>query len=288
MDLNLHGSIVALVTPFQDSGEVDYKALEDLILWHVEEGSDGIVLCGTTGEAPTLSHEEKMEIFRVGVKGAKGKVPLIAGTGTYNTRQTVQDTESALKIGVDAALIVVPYYNRPTPEGCLAHYAEVSKVGLPLIIYHHPGRTGVKLSVDTLAEICSLPNIAALKEASGFLEITKELKSRVSVPIFSGDDPLTLPLMELGAAGVISIVANLIPRAWKKLVQDVDITIQDKYADLCKAMVLETNPQCVKYALSLLGKCKPYLRLPLVEPRPSTKEAIEAAISLLREEQSRI
>jgi 4-hydroxy-tetrahydrodipicolinate synthase len=275
MALCLRGSIVALVTPFQESGEIDWAALENLIGWHVEQGSDGIVLCGTTGEAPTLTVEERLEIFRVGVRVAKGKVPLIAGTGTYSTRQTVLATEAAQKIGVDAALVVVPYYSRPTPEGCFAHYQEVSKVGLPFLIYHHPGRTGVKLSVESLAQIGSLPHVAGIKEASGTLEITEELKSQVSVPIFSGDDLLTLPLMERGAVGVISIVANLIPKEWKKGVGTAD---QARYENICRALVLETNPQCVKYALSLLGKCGPYMRLPLVQPRPETREAIEAAL----------
>ena len=280
----LQGSIVALVTPFTHDLEVDYGKLAELIEWHVAEGTDGIVLCGTTGESPTLSEEEHAKIFRTAVGVAKGKIPLIAGTGTNDTRKTVERTEAAKGLGVDGCLVIVPYYSRPTPEGCLAHYKEVANVGLPTIVYHHPGRTGVRLSPEILQEICKIPHIVAIKESSGTLDIARHLDG---ITFFSGDDPLTLPMMELGAKGVISVVANLIPGKWKEMTQAFlqgdsakAQEISTRYASLCEAMMLETNPQCVKYALSLMGKCLSTFRLPLIEPRASTKAQIQMALSL--------
>lgn len=273
------GSIVALITPFTEELELDTKALRELIEWHIEEGTNAIMCCGTTGESPTLSHEEKMQIFQIAVETARGRVPIIAGTGTYDTRVSVQDTKEAKELGVDGCLIVVPYYNRPTPEGCLAHYSEVSKVGLPFIIYHHPGRTGVKLSPENLAEIASLPNAAAIKESSGSLEFIKRLRELTNAPIFSGDDDLTLSFMELGAVGGISIVANVIPGIWKQILQTRSQSLCDLVAPLFKSLVIETNPHGVKYAVSLLKRANPFLRLPMVQPRSSTKEQIEQAMA---------
>ncbi len=143
------GSIVAIITPFTHEGEVDYEAFKELVDWHAAEGTHAIVCCGTTGEAPTLSSEEQMQIFKTAVDVSKKRVPIIAGTGTYDTRKTVEKTRKAKELGVDGCLVVVPYYSRPTPEGCIAHYTEVSKVGLPIIVYHHPGRTGVSLSAKS-------------------------------------------------------------------------------------------------------------------------------------------
>lgn len=273
------GSIVAVVTPFRNQGDVDFEAFKELIAWQTEAGTEGIVCCGTTGEAPTLSHEEKLKLFKTAVDVACGKTLIIAGTGTYNTAETVKETEAAKALGVDGCLVVVPYYNRPTPEGCFAHYAAVSKVGLPTIVYHHPGRTGVKLSAQVLADICTLPYMVAVKEASGGLDIIKELKPLTKAAILSGDDTLALSMLDLGAVGVVSIVANLIPSEWKQIVQGRDQLLYSRFAALVQAMVLETNPQCVKYALSLMGKCRPHLRLPLLEPRLATKEKIMEAVS---------
>jgi len=280
------GSIVAIVTPFTQGGEVDYAAFKELVDWHVVEGTDAIVCCGTTGEAPTLSSEEQIQIFKTALDVSKKRVPIIAGTGTYDTRKTVERTQKAKELGVEGCLVVVPYYSRPTPEGCIAHYTEVDKVGLPMIVYHHPGRTGVRLSAEALAEIAKLPSVVALKEASGGLELIQEIKQISDIAIFSGDDTLTFEMMKLGAVGGISIVANVIPKAWKEIVESFlqgnherAKELNTLYAPLVEAMVLETNPQCVKYAVSLLGKCKPYLRLPLLEPRKANKLAILQALT---------
>lgn len=283
------GSIAAVITPFTSEGEVDYPAFKNLIDWHAVEGTDAIVVCGTTGEAPTLTSEEQYQLFKIALDVSHKRVPIIAGTGTYNTRTTVETTAQAKALGADACLVVVPYYNKPTPEGCIAHYTEVSKVGLPMIVYHHPGRTGIKLSAEVLAQIARLPSVVAIKEASGGLELIQEIQQISDIPVFSGDDTLTYAMLELGAAGGISIVANMIPRAWKEMIhhffqgnrtyaQELDTL----YKPLYQSLVLENNPQCVKYAMSLLGKCTPHMRLPLVQPRETTKLAILQAMTQLK------
>lgn len=280
------GSIAAVITPFTLQGEVDYPAFKNLIDWHTEEGTDAIVVCGTTGEAPTLTSEEQYQVFKIAIDVSNKRVPIIAGTGTYNTRTTIETTACAKALGADACLVVVPYYNKPTPEGCIAHYTEISKVGLPMIVYHHPGRTGIKLSAEVLAQISRLPSVVAIKEASGGLELMQEIQQLSDIPIFSSDDSLTYPMLELGGAGGISVVANMIPRAWKKMIHSFfqgnrayAKELDTFYTPLYQSLVLENNPQCVKYALSLLGKCTPHLRLPLVEPRETTKLAILQALT---------
>jgi len=287
------GSVVAIITPFTVDGEVDFKAFKELIDWHALEGTHAIVCCGTTGEAPTLSTEEQMEIFKAAIDVSNKRVPIIAGTGTYDTRKTVEKTKKAKALGADGCLVVVPYYNRPTPEGCIAHYTEVSKVGLPTIIYHHPGRTGIKLSAQVLAEIAELPSMVAIKEASGGLELIEEIRKISDVPVFSGDDSLTYGMMERGAVGVISVVANVIPKAWKEMTENflqgnrkASKELETLYATLVQSLGLETNPQCVKYAVSLLGKCQPNLRLPLLQPREATKLAILQAVTQHRSAKS--
>ncbi len=280
------GSIVAIVTPFTSEGEIDYPAFKKLIDWHAAEGMDGIVCCGTTGEAPTISDEEQEMILKTAIDVSNKRVPIIAGTGTYDTRKTVEKTAKAKTLGADGCLVVVPYYSRPTPDGCIAHYNEVNKVGLPTIVYHHPGRTGVTLSAEVLAEISKLPSVVAIKEASGKLELIQQIKRFSDIPIFSGDDTLAYEMMELGGVGVISIVANIIPRQWKEMIHCFlqgdrarAKELSTLYAALCQAMVLETNPQCVKYAVGLLGRCEPHMRLPLLEPREAAKLAILQTLS---------
>lgn len=275
------GSFVALPTPFTEEDTIDWKALVTLIEWHIDARTDGIVVCGTTGESPTLTCEEREAIFKESVRVARGRIPIVAGTGSYSTRESVAATRAAKESGVDAALVILPYYNRPTAEGCLQHFQEISAVGLPLIVYHHPGRTGIKLSVKALAQIAELPNIAAIKEASGDVDFAIELMQAVNVPVFSGDDTLALPLMAAGAVGVISIVANVIPEDWRQLTELLLAgkllearTLFYRLYPLIKAMVLETNPQCVKYALSVMGKCSARMRLPLIEPQEAVKRQL--------------
>jgi 4-hydroxy-tetrahydrodipicolinate synthase len=282
------GSIVAIVTPFTQEGEVDFAAFKELVDWHAEQGTNAIVCCGTTGESPTLSSEEHLQIFKMALDVSKKRIPIIAGTGTYDTRKTVERTRKAKELGADGCLVVVPYYNRPTPEGCIAHYTEVSKVGLPMIVYYHPVRTGVMLSAEVLAEIAKLPSVVAIKDCSGGLELIQEIQQLSDIPIFSGDDTLTLAMMELGAAGGISVIANVIPKAWSEMIQSALQGNKERarelnalYAPLVQAIELERIPQGIKYAVSLLGKCKPYLRLPLIEPCQANKLAILQALNTL-------
>jgi 4-hydroxy-tetrahydrodipicolinate synthase len=275
------GTIVALTTPFNEQNQVDYQTVQRLLEWHIESGTDAIVLCGSTGEAPTLSDEEQISIFQEGVRICKGKVSVIAGTGSYDTHHCVEMTHAAKTMGVDAALVVVPYYNRPTFEGCFRHFQAVSHVGLPMIVYHHPGRTGIKLPINTLLRIADLPHVVAIKDSTADLDYAIELIQQSPIPVLTGDDTLTLAMMAVGGVGVISVIANLIPKEWKQL---TSFLLNDQWKEarglfrqffpLVKSMLLEINPQCVKYGLSLLGKCSSQMRLPLIEPQESTQHQI--------------
>jgi len=280
------GSIPALITPFTPDGKVDFASFDALMHWHMDAKSDAIVLCGITGESPTLTPEEHHALITRGVEIAKGTIPIIAGTGCASTYLTKQLTENAKNAGADACLVIVPYCNRPTPEGCFQHFYHVAQVGCPLIVYHHPSRTNVKLPLSSLAEILSLPNVVGIKEGSGDLAYTMQLRQITRVPILCGDDILTLAMMGLGAQGVISIVANVIPEEWKTVCAlllkgdfEQGRILFHRYQSLIEAMIIETNPQCVKYALSLLQKCTSALRLPMVEPREETKRKIEQAVA---------
>ncbi|MES2121266.1 MAG: 4-hydroxy-tetrahydrodipicolinate synthase [Chlamydiota bacterium] len=282
------GSCVALATPFNADQSVNLERIRELVEWHIASGTQAIVLCGSTGEAPTLCDEETLAIFAAGVEAACGRIPIIAGTGGYDTRHVVSLTEQAKELGVDGALVVEPYYVRPHPEGCFLHFQKICAVGLPVIFYHNPWRTGINLPVSQLARICTLPNLAAVKEASGNLDYTLELMSQIEVPVYGGDDTLALPMMAVGAVGVISIVANVIPEEWQQfnaLMLSGDLSagrsLFHKLYPLIKAMVLETNPQCVKYALSLLGKCTSTMRLPLIEPQEPTRARIAQALEVV-------
>jgi len=279
------GSFVALVTPFTEARQVDEEALVQLIEWHIASGTDGIVCLGTTAETPTLSQEEQIAILKTAIATAKKRVPIIAGTGFNDTKKTVKQTEIAQALGADGCLVILPYYNRPTPEGCLAHFKEIAEIGLPIIVYTHAGRTGIRLPPKTLRQICALPSVVGLKEGPGDLELAMALIAETKTAVFSGDDASTLAFLASGANGVFSIVANLIPAEWKQLIElclKSDFVqaraLYYRYHSLCKALVLENNPQPLKWALYLMGKCAPHLRLPLVEPTEETKKAIEEAV----------
>lgn len=283
----LTGSIVALITPFTQEGAVDHTALQKLIEWHIEQGAQGIVLCGSTGEGTSLTLQEKVAVFAQGVEVARKRIPIIAGTGTCNTASTLELTQAAKKIGVDACLVIVPYYTKPGLQGCIAHYKEVCSLKIPIFIYHHPGRTGVKLPIETLKKIASDPYVYGIKESSGDIEYAVNLSQEVEKPLFCGDDSLVIPLMALNFAGTISVVANLIPQEWQQLMAFLTKQsfiearkLYKQYHSLCASLFLESNPQCVKYALSQMGYCLPYLRLPLTEPSIETKEKI---ISVMQE-----
>ncbi|NGX35608.1 MAG: 4-hydroxy-tetrahydrodipicolinate synthase [Candidatus Anoxychlamydiales bacterium] len=279
------GSMVALITPFKKQGSLDEKALENLINSHIAAKTDALVLSGTTGEAPTLLDEEKLKIFKIAVKLAKNKTKIIAGTGTYSTEKTVYLTQKAKDIGVDGVLVVVPYYNKPPIDGLIKHFEEIAKVKIPIILYHHPGRTGTKLSIDSFIKLQKIDQIVAIKEASGSLEFAKELIQKTRFDVLSGDDPLTIEMIKLGAKGVISVVANIIPEISKKI-NDLSLkgefekaqNIYDEHKDLILSMFLETNPICIKYALSILNYCEDQMRLPLIKPNQKNCKTITKII----------
>lgn len=266
------GSMVALVTPFRD-GKVDEGTLRELVEFHVQNGTDVLVPCGTTGESPTLSHDEHKRVVDVVVEAAAGRIPVVAGTGSNSTAEALDLTRHAKHAGADGALMVVPYYNKPTQRGLIEHFRAVAEaVDIPIILYNIPGRTGVNMLPETVATLAEFPNIVGVKEASGNLEqityIVKLCGDRLTV--ISGDDTLTLPIMAVGGQGVISVVANIVPKDvrdlahsaldgdWKRA-QELHL----KLFPLCQAMFLETNPIPIKAAMSLLGMTTPELRLPL-------------------------
>lgn len=275
----MQGSLVALITPFNAKGEIDLSALVRLIHFQVENGTDGLVLCGSTGEGAALSLEEKLTIFQIAQEEVRGKIPLIATTGSNVTKESVLLTQKAKEIGMDGAIAIVPYYSRPSFSGCLEHFRQIANVGLPLIVYHHPGRTGLKLSSEELLEISSLEGVCGIKEASGDFSLAMELVR--SVALYSGDDSLALPQMSIGFTGSISIVGNVIPKEWKAFVDTQNRELFFELYPLCQALNFESNPICVKYAMSKLGLCEPHLRLPLVEPSAATKEQIDSILDLV-------
>ena len=286
----LQGSIVALITPFLENGDVDLISFKRLIHFHIEQGTKGLVIVGTTGESPTLSSEELDLLFVAAIKESRGRILIFPGVGTYNTKESVERTLRAKELGADGCLAIFPYYNRPIFQGCLEHYKALSDCNLPMIVYYHPGRTGVNLSPSQLAEICSLPSVIALKDCSGNVPFALETMKLSNKSLLSGDDPLILPYMEGGAHGIISVLANLLPGQWNLLIEaalkkdwQTAKALYEQMEPLCKAMCLETNPQCIKYAMSLMGHCSPVLRLPLILPQPETRRRIEEALDLCKQ-----
>ena len=266
------GSMVALVTPFRD-GSVDWKSLEALVEFHIQNGTHALVPCGTTGESATLSHEEHDQVISAVIKAVNKRRPVIAGTGSNSTEEAVRLTRKAETSGADGALMISPYYNRPTQEGIYQHYKKVAlKVGIPIIVYNIPGRTGSKIEPETLARLAEIGNIAGVKEATGSvdqaIDVIRLCGDRLAV--YSGEDSLTFSLMALGGKGVISTVANIVPKEMAQLADaclngewEKGRDLQFKLIPLIHSVFIETNPIPVKTALSLMGRCAAELRLPL-------------------------
>jgi len=287
MKKSFEGSIVAMVTPFRD-GKVDEAKIRELVEFHVKNGTDAIVPCGTTGESPTLSHAEHKRVVEVTIAAAAGRVPVIAGTGSNSTAEAIELTQHAKKAGADGVLMVCPYYNKPTQAGLIAHYKAVAlAVDIPIIMYNIPGRTGVNMLTETVAALAELPNIVGMKEASGSLEQMTEVISLCGdrLTVVSGDDTLTLPLMAVGGKGVISVVANIVPKEtaemtraalngdWKRAKE-----LHLRLFPLCKAMFYETNPIPVKTAMQLLGRLNGELRLPLCPMSQANRDKLQKAL----------
>lgn len=274
------GSIVALVTPFKDDFSVDLDAYGRLIEFQIERGTHGIVPCGCTGEAATLSHDEQKQIIRYAVEKIAGRVPVVAGTGSNNTKEAIELTRYAKEVGADAALMITPYYNKPTKEGQIAHYRAVAeKVDIPIMLYNVPSRTGTNIEPQTVAEMSRIPNIVSIKEAAGSLDQVSQIRSLCNINILSGDDSLTLPMMSVGAAGVVSVAANVVPDRVAALCDEWDAgnvaaaqAIHYELMPMFKALFVQTNPLPVKATLAHMGMIKNVLRLPLT-PLPADKFA---------------
>jgi len=281
------GSMVAVVTPFKD-GKIDEPKIRELVEFHIKNGTDVLVPCGTTGESPTLSHDEHRRVIELAVETARKRIPVVAGTGSNSTAEAIDLTRFAKKVGADGALVVLPYYNKPTQQGLIAHCRAIADaVELPLILYNIPGRTGINMLPETLAVLADHPNIVGMKEATGNLEqMTHDIVLCADkLSFLSGDDTLTLPLMAVGGRGVISVVANIVPRDvadltraflggdWKRARE-----IHLKLFPLCQAMFLETNPIPVKTALALMGMITGELRLPLCPMSDANLNRLKAAM----------
>jgi len=265
------GVTVALVTPFKN-GEVDYDALGRLVDWHVEQGTDGLAPVGTTGEAPTLDHDEHERVIASVVERAAGRIKVMAGTGSNSTREAVRLTRFAKRLGADGALMVGPYYNKPTQEGYYRHFAAVAEAAdLPIVLYNIPGRTASNILPETVARLAELPTIVGIKEATGLLDQASQIAALTDLTILSGDDSLTLPLMSIGGRGVVSVVGNIVPRDMSALVKAFDagqfaeaLQWHRKLFPLCRDMLgVATNPIPIKVAMKLLGRDNGELRLPM-------------------------
>ena len=268
------GSIVALVTPMNDDGSVDYAALRRLIDWHIAEGTACIGVVGTTGESPTVDVQEHCEIIRVSVEHAAGRVPVMAGAGANSTREAIELSRFALDVGADCTLQVVPYYNKPTQEGIYRHFRAIAEaVDIPVVLYNVPGRTVADMQHETVLRLASVPGIIGVKEASGNIDRAAWLIKQApkGFSIYSGDDPTAIALMLLGGHGNVSVTANVAPRAMAELCRAAiagqarqAAEIHLKLLPLHKQLFVEANPIPVKWALARMGRCGPALRLPLV------------------------
>lgn len=270
-------SIPALVTPFRSDGEIDYRTFSDLIEWQISQGSDGILVHGSTGEAPTISPDEFHFLVKKAKDVIKGRVPLLVGTGTNATKSTVEKTLYAKELGADIALVVVPYYNIPTDLGCFLHFQKVANDGaLPMIIYYHPGRTGKKIGIDTLVSFLSIPNVIGIKDSSSPETIQKILEKAPEAKLYSGNDESIIPSLRLGIAGSISVFANAFPLLWKRILMTDLSEAEFIYSSLEKIIEVgfsETNPIGIKALMEMLGKCSSDVRLPLT-PMSNENRAI--------------
>ena len=283
------GSLVAIVTPMQEDGRLDMARFRELIDWHVAEGTDGIVVVGTTGESPTVDFDEHKELIRVAVDHAKGRIPVIAGTGGNSTAEAVELTESAKKAGATACLSVVPYYNKPTQEGLYRHFRKIAEdVDLPMIVYNVPGRTVADLANDTVMRLAQVPGIIGIKDATANIERGTDLIKRAprGFAVYSGEDATALALVLLGGQGVISVTANVAPRLMHEmcaaaLVGDVkkarDINL--RLLPLHQKLFVEANPIPVKWALAQMGRIGPGVRLPLTPHAEKFHDAVRDALA---------
>jgi len=275
------GSFVAIATPFKN-GEIDEKAYRELIKFHLKNGTDGLVPCGCTGEAATMTMKEQKRLMNIAVETCSGRIPVVAGTGSNCTKESVELTKYARKAGCDGALIITPYYNKPTAEGQYRHYAEIAKaVNIPIMLYNVPSRTGISLAPSTVARLSKVDNIVAIKEAAGSVQQVVDILSLCDITVMSGDDSMTLPFMAVGAKGVVSVAANVIPAKIHDLVEtflqgDLEKSRKIHYEvmSLCKTLFIETNPIPVKTLLKMMGLIREEFRMPLCEMGAENKKIL--------------
>jgi len=281
------GSMTAIITPFRD-GRVDGEALERLVEFQVQNGTSAIVPCGSTGESSTLSHAEHAEVVRLVVKLVRGRIPVIAGTGSNSTGEAIALTRAAQEAGAAAALLISPYYNKPTQEGIYQHYKSIAEATrFPLIVYNIPGRTASKIEATTIARLAELEEIVGLKDATGSLDETQEAIRLCGdkIEVYSGDDSLTLPILAVGGVGVISVVANVMPKESAQMVAacrrgdwDAARRLHYQLLPLIRALFLETNPIPVKAAVAMMGYCQDALRLPLLPMSDGARAKLKAVM----------
>lgn len=297
--IQLRGAFTAMITPMKEDGSIDYDGYRKLLRFQMEEGIDGLVPLGTTGETPTLDEDEEQRIIDVVMEEVRAfekeksvKVPVVLGAGSNNTRDAVRYTERAKKAGADAALVVTPYYNKPSSEGIFRHFEAVSRVGIPILVYNIAGRTGKNIDTPTLSRIADLPNIAGVKEASGSIsqmtDVIDTIKSKhPDFAVLSGDDAMTLPLIACGGDGVVSVVSNAAPAPVTEMVRaalsgdyDTARKIHYRLLPFFKAAFVDGNPTSIKYAMRVKGLPSGSVRLPLVDVHDEAKKIIEEALSV--------
>lgn len=283
-----HGSITAMITPFKGE-DIDWSAFDNFIEWQIENGTHALVPCGTTGECPTISHDEHMAIVQRCVDVVKGRIPVIAGTGSNSTKEAIELTQAAKDAGADAALIVTPYYNKPSQDGMYAHFKAIhDAVPLPIVLYNIPGRSIVDMGVETMARLAKLPNIIGVKDATG--DLTRPLITRHVIGEgfcqLSGDDYTAVAFLAQGGVGCISVLSNVAPResatlqnAWREGDMDTVNAMRDKLVLLAQDLFCESSPAPVKYAAKLLGLCEEDVRLPILPASDNARKKVEAALA---------
>ena len=291
----VRGSIVALITPFHEDGSVNYDKLRELILWHIEEGTDGICILGTTAETPALTVTEKDRIVEVSIEAADKKVPIIVGSGSNNTLVAKEQSIKYENMGADGLLVITPYYNKTNKAGMICHFTEIADaVSIPVILYNVPGRTGCSLTYEALKELSQHKNIAGIKEASGDISFVSKVARLVGedFALYSGNDDMIVPLMAVGGTGVISVAANIIPKEIHQLTEaylggDVELAknIQLKYLEFINALFIETNPIPIKEAMNIMDMNVGKYRLPLYEMEDSAREYLMEAMKVVFEEE---
>ena len=275
------GAYTAIVTPFDRKGHVDYDKFRELIELQIAGGIDGIVPVGTTGESPTLDFDEHKKVIETAIQTASGRIKVIAGTGANATAEAVELTSFAARIGADGTLQVTPYYNKPTQEGLYRHFSLVADIGLPVVLYNIPGRSGMEIALETVLRLAKHPKIAAVKEAAGNVTRVSQITGQCGLTVLSGDDPLTLPMMIVGCKGVISVASNVVPKAVADMVHHAlggrwaeAAALHRKFFPLFSDLFLETNPIPIKAAMAMRGLIEETYRMPLCEMAPKNREKL--------------